>query len=80
MSSNDSKLSKAKPYAAVSLAEDQLLAARKSSHQHSASSHTTSEDDETTAILAKFVLFESSIAGELKHCTSLLTRSHQYAC
>ncbi|KAA6425235.1 MAG: hypothetical protein FRX49_04730 [Trebouxia sp. A1-2] len=53
MSSKDSKLSKAKPHAAVSLAEDQLLAARKASHQHAGSSHATSEDDETTAILAR---------------------------
>jgi len=52
-SSKDSKLSKAKPYAAVSLAEDQLLAARKTSHQHAGSSHAMSEDDETTAILAR---------------------------
>ena len=50
--SKDSKLSKAKPCAAISLAEDQLLAARKESHHHAGASQRP-EDDETTAVLAR---------------------------
>lgn len=49
----ESRLSKTKPYAAVSLAEDQVLAARKASHQHAGFSDAAPEDDETTAILAR---------------------------
>ena len=51
-SPKDSKLSKAKPCAAISLAEDQLLAARKESHHHAGASQRP-EDDETTAVLAR---------------------------
>lgn len=44
---------KPKPLAAVSLAEDQLLAARQQSHQQAETSHTPPDEDESAALLAR---------------------------
>lgn len=51
--SKDGKVPKTKPSAAVSLAEDQLLAARQQSNQHAGSSNASDEDDATSAVLAR---------------------------
>jgi len=72
-SSKGEKVPKAKPYAAVSLAEDQLLAARQQSHQQAGSSRASHDDDEYLALLARLRFSKSflQVSYQLPTCLEI---------
>ena len=72
--SKDEKVPKTKPSAAVSLAEDQLLAARQQSNQHAGSPNASDEDDATSAVLARLRFAKSFLR------VSVMQIHHRWQC